>query len=94
MNIGILGTGIVGRTLATRLDELGHAIVIGTRDVDGLLARSDGDEMGNPPFKDWITNHPGIQVMTFDEAAIHGEIVINATAGQTTLDALRSAGEP
>jgi lactate dehydrogenase-like 2-hydroxyacid dehydrogenase len=32
MQIGVLGTGIVGRTIATRLAGLGHDTVIGTRD--------------------------------------------------------------
>ena len=27
-----MGTGVVGRTLAAKLDDLGHEVVIGTRD--------------------------------------------------------------
>jgi len=30
MRIAVLGTGVVGRTLAARLDGLGHDVVIGT----------------------------------------------------------------
>ena len=40
MKIGILGTGMVGRSLAGKLTELGHDVVIGTRDVASTLAES------------------------------------------------------
>ncbi|MCS5721702.1 NAD(P)-binding domain-containing protein [Herbiconiux sp. CPCC 203407] len=40
MQIAILGTGVVGRTLASRLDELGHHIVMGARDPESTLART------------------------------------------------------
>ena len=33
MNIGIIGTGIVGQTLAGKLSEIGHDVVMGTRNV-------------------------------------------------------------
>jgi len=31
MKIGVLGTGIVGRTIATKLRELGHDVLVGSR---------------------------------------------------------------
>lgn len=31
MKIGILGTGIVGQTLGLKLVQLGHSVIIGTR---------------------------------------------------------------
>ena len=40
MKIGILGTGTVGRSLAGKLTELGHDVVIGTRDVTNTFAES------------------------------------------------------
>ncbi len=33
MKIGVLGTGILGRTHAARLAQLGHDVYMGTRDV-------------------------------------------------------------
>ncbi|HBY23902.1 MAG TPA: NADP oxidoreductase, partial [Propionibacteriaceae bacterium] len=33
MNITVLGTGVVGRTLAGRLAEVGHTVWLGTRDT-------------------------------------------------------------
>ena len=32
MKYGILGTGMVGLAISNRLAELGHAVMIGTRD--------------------------------------------------------------
>ena len=36
MHIGILGTGIVGQTLGLRLVQLGHPVMLGTRDPSQL----------------------------------------------------------
>ena len=49
MKIAVLGTGIVGRTLAGRLAELDHEVTVGTRDPAATLARTEPDQMGNPP---------------------------------------------
>lgn len=43
MNIGIMGTGIVGKTLGAKLAEVGHAVMIGTRDPVQTLARTEPD---------------------------------------------------
>jgi 8-hydroxy-5-deazaflavin:NADPH oxidoreductase len=51
MKFGVIGTGIVGKTLAAKLAELNHEVMIGTRDVVATLARVEGDVYGNPPFK-------------------------------------------
>jgi len=93
MNIGILGTGIVGRVLAARLVELGHAVVIGTRTPAKTLANSEPDRMGNPPFSTWLTQNLKVKLGTFTEAAAQGELVINATNGMASLDVLKLAGE-
>jgi hypothetical protein len=50
MRIGVLGTGMVGRAIAGKLSELGHEVVVGTRDPGGTLARQEQDLYGNPPF--------------------------------------------
>jgi predicted dinucleotide-binding enzyme len=92
MNIGVLGTGIVGQTIAARLAGLSHGVMIGTRDPDVTLARSDPDMYGNPPFPIWHEQHPDIGLGTFAEAAAHGELVMNTTAGAASLDALGAAG--
>lgn len=41
MKITILGTGMVGQTLAAKLPSLGHHVAICTRDVAGTLAKRE-----------------------------------------------------
>jgi predicted dinucleotide-binding enzyme len=53
MRISVLGTGTVGRTLAGRLVELGHDVVVGTRDPAETLARTEPDRQGTPPYAQW-----------------------------------------
>lgn len=92
MNIGILGTGGVGQTLAAKLTEIGHDVMIGTRDVAATLAKTDSDPFGNPPFKVWYENHGHVKLGIFAEAAAHGEVIINAASGYGALPALEAAG--
>jgi len=92
MKIAVIGTGIVGRTLALKLKELNHEIMIGTRNVSDKLADSTSDNQGNPPFGDWLKTNVGIRLGTFDEAAKFGEMIINATNGRSSLSALTLAG--
>jgi predicted dinucleotide-binding enzyme len=94
MRIGILGTGMAGQSIAGRLAELDHEVVVGTRDPAATLARDEPHPIyGNPPFRVWHAQHPDVKLATFAEAAGHGEVVVNATAGAASLDALRLAGE-
>ena len=93
MRFGILGTGMVGKTIAARLVELGHDVVIGTRDPAETLSRTEPDAYGNPPFSTWQQEHSEVKLDTFGEAATHGEIIVNATAGAGSLEALELAGE-
>ena len=93
MRLGILGTGVVGKTLAAGLAGLGHEVMIGTRDPEQTLSRTEPDAYGNPPFGSWQEEHPEVGVGTFGEAAAHGEMVVNATAGGVSLEALELASE-
>jgi predicted dinucleotide-binding enzyme len=92
VKIGILGTGVVGQTLVAKLAALGHDTMLGTRDVGAALARTEAGPMEPQPFPDWHEQHPEVRLGTFAEAAAHGELVVNATAGVASLDALRLAG--
>lgn len=92
MKIAVLGTGMVGRALAARLSELGHAVTIGTRDPQATLARTEPDGMGNPPFSTWAADHPAVTIASLDDAAAGAELVVNATNGYGTLPALEQAG--
>lgn len=93
MKIGILGTGGVGQTIAARLEGLKHDVMIGTRDPKATLAKADKDAMGNAPYRDWAAQHGQVRLGTFAEAARHGELVVNATSGHASMEALKSAGE-
>ena len=93
MRFGILGTGVVGKTIAVRLAGLGHDVIVGTRNPEETLSRTDPDQYGNPPFGAWQEEHPEVRLGTFAEAAAHGEMVVNATAGAVSLEALEQAGK-
>jgi predicted dinucleotide-binding enzyme len=92
MNIAVLGTGMVGRAIAGRLDALGHSVVVGTRDPQATQARTETDGMGNPPFSAWHPQHPAVALATFAEAAAGAELVVNASSGEAALELLRLAG--
>jgi predicted dinucleotide-binding enzyme len=93
MNIGVLGTGIVAKTLADKLSALGHAVKLGTRNVAATLARNEPDMAGGPALRVWLETHPRVSLVPFEEAARHGEILVNALSGQGALAALGLAGE-
>ncbi|HEX8133882.1 MAG TPA: NAD(P)-binding domain-containing protein [Actinomycetes bacterium] len=94
MRIGVLGTGMVGRAFAAKLVELDHDVLVGTRDPAATLAREEPEPgYGIPPFRVWHEQHPGVKLGTFADAAAHGELVVNATAGAASLEVLRLAGE-
>jgi 8-hydroxy-5-deazaflavin:NADPH oxidoreductase len=92
VKIAVLGTGIVGRTMAARFADLGHEVAIGTRDPEATLTRSEPDAMGNPPFPAWQIDHQGIALRTFAEAAEQAEVVVNATNGGVSVEVLTQAG--
>ncbi|MFE7761042.1 NADPH-dependent F420 reductase [Streptomyces sp. NPDC057438] len=91
MRYAVLGTGVVGRTIAGKLDSLGHEAVIGTRDPQATLARTEPDAYGNPPYSQWQAEHPQGCLATFADAAAHGEVVVNTTAGVSSLQAAGAA---
>jgi 8-hydroxy-5-deazaflavin:NADPH oxidoreductase len=93
MRVAVLGTGMVGRAIAGKLSELGHEVVVGTRDPAGTLARQEPDLLGNPPFAAWQAEHPRVRLAGLADAAASGELLVNATAGAAALEALRQAGE-
>jgi predicted dinucleotide-binding enzyme len=93
MRLGILGTGVVGKTIAARLADLGHEVMVGTREPAETLSRTEPDAYGNPPFSAWQEEHPEVRLGTFAEAAAHGEMIVNASAGAVSLEVLELAGE-
>ena len=92
MKIAIIGTGIVGKTIASKLVELNHDVMMGTRNVSDKLASTATDNYGNPPFGEWIKTNSKVKLGSFAEAAAFGELVVNATNGSNSLTALILAG--
>jgi 8-hydroxy-5-deazaflavin:NADPH oxidoreductase len=81
MRIGVLGTGPVGQTIATKLIGLGHEVCMGSR------------RAGNERAAEWVRSAgPGASEGDFARAARHGELVVNCTAGAASLGALHAAG--
>jgi 8-hydroxy-5-deazaflavin:NADPH oxidoreductase len=92
MNIGILGTGMVGQVVGSALAAQGHSVMIGTRDVAKALANTDKNAMGMPGFGAWHQENQHIQVGTFADTATFGDLLVNATSGLGSLGALTMAG--
>lgn len=93
MKAAVFGTGIVGQVIAARLADLGHTVIIGTRDVDNVLTRNQKDAYGNPPFSEWYkAKKDTIGLGNYEKAAASSEIIFNCTNGQGSIDALTQAG--
>jgi predicted dinucleotide-binding enzyme len=82
MKFGVLGTGMVGTTIASKLVSLGHQVRIGARTSTNEKAAAWAKAAG-----------PGASAGTFADAAAFGEIVFNCTNGAGTLHALDAAGD-
>jgi len=82
MKTGVLGTGMVGQAIASKLVALGHDVMLGSR------------ASTNPTAEAWARSagERG-QTGTFAAAAAFGDILFNCTHGASSLEALRSAGE-
>lgn len=80
MRIAVLGTGDVGRALAGALVGAGHDVGLGSRTADNRRAA------------EWAAAHGGRHG---DFAGVCGDadVVVNATNGAASLDALGAAGD-
>jgi 8-hydroxy-5-deazaflavin:NADPH oxidoreductase len=81
MRIGILGTGVVGATIGTKLVQLGHDVRMGAREATNAKAAAWAAPLGER------ASHG-----TFADAAAFGELLFNCTAGTASLAALEAAG--
>lgn len=93
MNIGVLGTEVVAKSIAGKLSALGHSVKLGTRDVTATLSRTKPDMAGGPPLRTWLESHPQVKLATLAEAAAHGQLIVNALSGLGALEGLALAGE-
>lgn len=81
MRIAVLGTGVVGRTIGTKLVGLGHDVRMGSRTADNERAAAWARDAG-----------PNASHGTHRDAAAFGEAVFNCTTGSGSLEALEEAG--
>ena len=81
MKIAVLGTGVVGNAIATKLVQLGHQVMMGSRTSNNEKATAWVQKAGSEASQG-----------TFADAAKFGEIIFNCTNGMSTLAVLQSAG--
>ena len=88
MKIGILGTGMVGRVIAEALVNKGHEVMLGTRDKSKTSNSTEKGIYGQDSFSEWSSKNPKINLGNFSECMIFGEILMNATSGLASMNAL------
>ena len=78
MKIGVLGSGVVAKTLAAGFLKHGHEAMLGTREPAKLA--------------DWVAENASARVGSFAEAAEFGDLVVLAVKGSAAAKALQAAG--
>ena len=80
MKIGVLGTGVVGQSIAGKLVSLGHDVMMGARapDNEKVLA---------------FAARTGGKAGSFGDAVRHGELIVNCTRGDGSIPALRQGAD-
>ncbi len=95
MDIGIIGSSSVAQTLGGKLLDLGHRVIISSRDVSAAKSLPQYG-ITLPSAEDWAKaqRDEGADAAAggFADAASSSELVINATAGAVSLQALEQAG--
>ena len=81
MKIAVLGTGMVGNSIGSKLTQLGHQVMMGSRTNDNEKAAAWMQSAGANASQG-----------TFSDAAKSGEIIFNCTSGMASLEALKLAG--
>lgn len=82
MKIAVLGTGMVGTTIASKLVDLGHEVALASRTTDNEKAQAWLAKVGAEKAT----------VATYADAARSAELVFNCTSGAGSLEALHMAG--
>ncbi len=80
MKVGIIGSGIVGRVLASAFLKEGNEVMLGTRDVT------------KEEVVKWKNENAGGQTGDFAATASFGKIIVLATGGAVTEAAIKLAG--
>jgi predicted dinucleotide-binding enzyme len=77
MNVGIIGSGDVAKSLAAGFQKHGHSVMLGTRDTKKLAS--------------WLDKQDGIRTGGVTDAAKFGELVVLAVKGGAAAEAIRLA---
>ncbi len=79
--IAVLGTGMVGSTIASKLIQLGCEVKMGSRTAN------------NEKAAEWVkTNGAKASHGTFSDAAKFGELIFNCSKGENALEVMQMAG--
>jgi 8-hydroxy-5-deazaflavin:NADPH oxidoreductase len=79
--VGVLGSGEVGRRLASGFASRGHSVMIGSR------------EPGKPELGEWLSGEgAGIEAGTFAQTVSHGELLALAVLGTAAEQVIADAG--
>ena len=81
MKVGIIGSGIVGQVLAKAFNNEGHIVQLGTRNTNKAEVLTFKNE------------NPSIGIGNFEETASTADLIVLATRGSVTLDAIALAGK-
>ena len=81
MNIAVFGTGMVGATIGSKLINLGHSVMMGSRTTTNEKAAT------------WAAaNGAKATTGTFADAAVFGNTIFNCTNGFGAIEAMKLAG--
>jgi hypothetical protein len=81
MKIGIIGSGAVGQALAKGFAKEGHEVKLGTRSPN------------KPELDKFKTENPSITIASFRDTALFGDLIVLATNGHGTEEAIQLAGK-
>ena len=80
MKIGIVGSGQVGQVLAKAFLSEGHEVMLGTRNIE------------KPEIVKFNIDNSSIEIGNFEQTAKFGELIVLATGGSVTEEAIKLAG--
>jgi len=82
MKFGVLGTGMVGREIGSKLVALGHGVTMGSRAAGGEKARA------------WVASAgKSASEGSYADAADGADMLFNCTSGSGSIEALHAAGK-
>lgn len=93
MKISILGTGMVGQSVANKMNALGHKVTMGTRNPEETMKNKKANATTGVIFSDWHKENLYVKLERFSDVARNADLIINATSGMATLQALNLVGK-